>query len=509
MTLAPRSAFSTTTTAANDIPNEIPNSQLDLIPNMPYVSDPALNKYAINAAQYPKVTAMLAGFMRGYRIQVTYYRQCQQGTGNNRTNLSDYAAERDALTSEYERIFNFEITLREKFAFDFDTGKASATVSGQALFYAGIEPTVGDVFTYSVGNGKTGLFRVNLVSSMNWTNDRVYLVSFAIQSVPDSSDNDALVGPVVRDLVWTKMATYGQCYSVISSTAYLLLEKIKVFRRELCRYYHRVFYDKILNAYVRPDGIYDPCCVRFVLSKMTMLDVPVRSKQPYLLDQIVYDGSFWARLNDRYTSTLEGISPLFQYELVTADSLCTYVNELYNHVVILPQDYVPYQGPATTPVTPTPTPVTPSLPGDASITAGVTALHSPYTGPGPGTDAPGTPPSPPATVVPYKTYLYQNPNTVCGVELGSPGDNDSSNYYVFSQAFWTGDTANMTSLERIVYTVITTRAIDQTADDIAETMLGIYQIPVAYLYYTIPIYLHLIDLLMQYVPRDLASPRKW
>ena len=425
---------------------------------MPYVSDPALNKYAINATQYPKVTALLAGFMRGYRIQVTYFRQCQQGNSNNRTNIADYATERNALTSEYERIFNFEMTLREKLTWNYNSGNASGSVTGQALFYAGVEPTVGDMFLYSVGDGKYGLFRVNLVESMNWTNDRVFLVSFSIQSVPDSSDMDGIVGPVVRDLVWTKMASYGQCYSVISATAYLLLEKIKVFRRELCRYYHRVFYDHVLNAYVRPDRIYDPCCVRFMLSKMTMIDVPVRSKQPYLLDNLVYDGSLWARLNDRYTSTLEGISPFYEYKTVTADSLCTYVNELYNHTVILPQKYVPYQGTAVPVVAPSPT----------------------------------TPPCGPTAI-----------------EVGSDDDTSGTNYYVLSQAFWTGDTTNMTNLEQIVYTVITTRTVDQTADAISEIMLGIYDVPVSDQYYFIPLYLHLIDLLMQYVPKDLDSPRAW
>lgn len=509
MTLAPRSAFSATTTAANDIPNEIPNTQLDLIPNMPYVSDPALNKYAINAQQYPKVTAMLAGFMRGFRIKVTYFRRCQQGNSNNRTNISDYATERNVLTSEYERIFDFEMTLRQKLNFDYDTSKAAGSVTGDAIFYAGIEPTVGDMFLYSIGNGKYGLFRVTQVSSMNWTNDRVYLVSFSIQSVPDSSDMDALVGPVVRDLVWTKMATYGQCYSVISSTAYLLLEKIKTFRKELCRYYHRVFYDTDMNAYMRPDGIYDPCCVRFMLGKITMLDVPVRSKQLYLLDDLVYDGSLWARLNDRYVTTLNGISPYCEYATVTANSLSTYVNELFNHLVVLPQKYIPNQ--STVVVTP-PTTTDPSSETGTTtsgftspITAGVTSPVSDYVSVG----DPGVPPTPRKAPSPTSGYLYHPGNLVMGSESPLSATDQSGNYYVLSQAFWTGDTANMTQLESIIYTIITKRTIDQTADSIGDIMLNVYDLAVSDQYYFIPLYLHMIDLLIQYIPRDLDSPRVW
>lgn len=450
MALAPLSAFSNTSTAGNDVPNEIPNTQLDIIPNMPYVSDPNLNKYAINPAQYPRVTALLAGFMRGTRIKVTYFRQCQQGSSNIRTNLSDYSAERDTLTSEYERIYGFEITIPEKFSFSFDTSQSSADVNGQALFYAGLEPTVGDQFLYSAGNGKYGLYRISNVESMNWTNDRVFMASFTLQSFPDSSDVEGLVGPVIRDLNWTKMVSYGQCYSVISSQAYLLLQKIRVFRQELCHYYHRTFYSSELSSYVRPDGVYDPCAVLFVQGKISVQDIPLRAKLLYMVTDDMYDRSLWGRIDSRWITTLNGISSGYQFVTPKVDTLCTEINELFGRTVLIPNKYYP-AGSQNIPVV--------------------------------------------------------NPNT--GITTYEAGDDISAagqEYYVFSQAFWTGDVANMTTLENAIYMLITTRSVTGPAQQLGDIMQNTYQLDAMTQYYTIPLYMHLIDLLIQYVPQDLDSP---
>ena len=168
MALTPRSGFSNTTTGQNDVPNEIPNTQTDVLNNMPFITDTNLNKFAIDTSAYPNTTDMIVGFMEGKRVLVTYYRQLRQGGNNLRTNISDYPTSRNVLDNEYQKILNLEITMRKGFDFEANPELAVIDVSGEAMFYPNMNPNNGDVFTMGTGDGRIGVFQVSSVVPMSW-----------------------------------------------------------------------------------------------------------------------------------------------------------------------------------------------------------------------------------------------------------------------------------------------------------------------------------------------------
>lgn len=336
MALTPRSGFSLTTSGQNDVPNEIPNTQADVLNNMPYVTDTNLNKYAINSSQYPETTKMLVGFIKGKRISVTYYRQLNQGGSNIRTNIADYATTRNILNTEYQKIVNLEITLPKGFDFTSNNETASISITGQAMLYPNMNASIGDIFLAGTGDGRVGIFRVASVTPMSWRTDRIYTITFSIQSFLDETDMSAIEGSVSITSVFEKENYLGGTAALLSETTYLQLQKIKVLRSVMSKYFHQQFFDQGLCSYLRPDGLYDPHLTQFITNKITFCDVQIRAKNLYGKNPFSYNSTIWARLEDRYNTTLNGVSPYYQILGYKENRLGAFVTELHGRSVVTP-----------------------------------------------------------------------------------------------------------------------------------------------------------------------------
>lgn len=336
MALTPRSGFSLTTSGQNDVPNEIPNTQEDVLNNMPYVTDSNLNRFAINNSQYPETTKMLVGFIKGKRISVTYYRQLNQGGSNIRTNIADYATTRNVLNTEYQKILNLEITLPKGFEFTPNNENASVSITGQAMMYPNMNANIGDIFLAGTGDGRVGIFRVASVTPMSWRTDRIYAITFSIQSFLDESDMTAIEGSVSITSVFEKENYFGGTAALLSETTYLQLQKLKVLRSTFSKYFHQTFFDQGLGSYLRPDGLHDPHLTLFMSNKITFSDVVFRAKNLYGKNPFSYNSTLWARLQDRYNTSLNGVYPYYIIASVRDSRLGAYVTELHGKSIVLP-----------------------------------------------------------------------------------------------------------------------------------------------------------------------------
>lgn len=315
---------------------------------MPFVTDSNLNKYAIDPTQYPETNKMLVGFIKGKRINVTYYRLLRQGGSNLRNNIADYSATRDALNTEYQKIINLEITLVKGFEFTANNSSVSASISGQAMFYPNMNPNIGDIFVTGTGDGRIGIFRISSITPMSWRTDRIYTVNFILNSFADPSDITALEGSVTITSVFSKENYLGGTAALLSEQTYIQLLQIKETRSNLCRYYHQKFFDTDACTFIRPDGLYDPWVVMFMANKITMNDVNVRAKN--LLGnsghaQKAYNQTIWARLNDRFNNTLQGLAPYVDTVGYRETRLGVFVTELVGRSIVFPETD-PLQGEA-------------------------------------------------------------------------------------------------------------------------------------------------------------------
>lgn len=337
MALTPRSGFSNLTSGRNDVPNEIPNTQSDVLNNMPFITDTNLNKLAIDPKAYPNTNKMLVGFIQGKRINVTYYRLMRQGGINMRSNIADSPTHRNVLNTEYQKILNLEITLPKGFEFTADPERADIDVHGEAMFYPNMNPNVADQFTCGIGDGRIGIFQVTRVSAASWRSDRIYLVNFSLQGFLDDETSAPLEAAVTLTSVFSKENYLGGTAALLSETTYLHIQTLRARRSSLSKLYYQLFFDKELCSYVRPDGIYDPSAVQFAANKISMDDVHYRPKVLTGSDPKIYKQTIWARLEDRHNTNLYGLASQAVLKGYTQTRMGVFVTELHGRSIMTPE----------------------------------------------------------------------------------------------------------------------------------------------------------------------------
>jgi hypothetical protein len=336
MALTPRSGSLTTPSGPDDPVSDTSVAEDAGLAHLPFITNSELNKYALDTTTYLNTNKALVGFMRGKRVTVTYYRLLNREGINNRTNVADLPSQRNVLSSEYQKILNLEITLPKGFEFTANNAQANMSIKGQAMFYPNMNPHIGDMFTIGTGDGRIGVCRISSVTPMSWRTDRIYTVDFVVHEFVTDANHDPTEGAVTLTSVFSKENYLGGTAALLSEQTFLNLQKIREIRSTLCRHYHLAFFDSNVCSYMRPDGIYDPCVVKFMANKLTMDDLPIRPKN--LLGQItqIYQHSLWARFEDRFNKSLYFVSPYYTLSRYNQTRTGVFVTELYGRSILLP-----------------------------------------------------------------------------------------------------------------------------------------------------------------------------
>lgn len=393
---------------------DTPKNYQDELENLPFIRDPAQERLAFDAEQYPATYNTLLRFAEGSKIRVLYFQNIGNTVNNNRENLADYFMDRGDIHDAVTQISNFLIicTNDDPISMSWNQDKQAGTLTGEGIVLPNMNPSVGDMFVYEFDVGVFGLFRIGSAEPTKWGADKCYRITYQLQTQLARDDVVTLTNKTSFRFVYDDINFLGQRGALLSQDRYLYLNRLKEYRVILSRYYFTKFYDENKCSFMRPDGVYDPYLVWFMASKCSLKDVPYRPEQLYGHDLKSYDRTIWSRLLDRYNNTVGG---------------------LWSNVVL-----DTYVGGAT----------------DVSLTA-----------------------------IANTDYLTVNDAT--------PGD--SGNSYVFSMEFYQGLVALMTPLEVMVYSMITTRYLDQ-ADILVNTYLTQYMsLSDMDQFYHIPMYLHMID----------------
>lgn len=418
---------------------------------MPYVKNTNLEKIAIDTSAYPNAARQLLGYVKGHRIPVTYYRQMRQGNLSIRSQIADYATQRSSLTTEYQKILNLEITLQQGLEFVTDPDHASAGLSGSGMMYPYMNPSVGDVFTYGLGDGRVGVFQISQVDPTSIRNQRIFRVNFVLQNFLTEEEQTALDASVTQTSVFDKTNYLGGTATLLSETTYLNLQKLKAYRSNLSKFYHQKFYDPDIASYAYPGMAYDPYVVKFMANKITMDDVHTRAKVLTGVDLKRYKKTIWARFEDRYNTTVAYLSP--QYALIPyrATRMGVFNTELHGYSIIEPIGYIA------------------------------------------GTE-----------------YIIDSDNCsltdddaipITDIDTGSPYTK-----YVFGSAFYLGTTTAMTPLEQRVYQSIIARNPGDMETFISVFLDSVYSVTPEEQFYRIPVYMHLIDQSLQIGYREIDAP---
>jgi hypothetical protein len=423
MALTPRSGSSTLPSNPNDSSNTVPTNLPTPLADMPFISDSNLNKFAIDTTQYLNTTKQLVGFMKGKRISVTYYRLLNREGSNNRTQIADSPTLRNIINTEYQKISNLEITLPKGFEFTANNEQSNMSIVGQAQFYPNMNPNIGDLFLMGTGDGRIGICRISQVTPTNWRQDHIYITDFVIQEFLDETNQAVIEGAVTLRSVFSKQNYLGGTAALLSEESYTLLLKIAEVRNNLCRFYHQRFFDPDTCTYIRPDGIYDPFVVQFMANKLTMDVIHVVPKILTGKNPKLYQQTLWARLEDRYNTSLAGLAPCCLLAPYGETRMGVFVTELYGRSIVMP---------------------------------------------------------------------------TC--------DTDGTTPYLYTSAFYTGNTTTMSVEELLVYNVITQRSMGDLNILVTNYLDPVYTLSADQQFYEIPLYIHLIDMAMQSQYREVDAP---
>jgi len=304
------------------------------------VTDSELNKYAIDVDTYANPTNELIGFIKGHRVPVTYYQLLNQGGSNMRQNVADYPTTRNVLDTEYRRIANYEMTFPKGFDIATDTAKASLGVTGEAMLYPGMNPSIGDIFTCGLGDGRIGVFQVSSVSTQSFRADRVWTIDFTLQSFADSSDIDPISGSVTEKLVFEKTNYFGSTKSLLSETTYLSRQKMKTLREILIVNYFDQFYDEDVGTIMRSDGVYDETVATFITGKTSVAEIHIRPKLFRTLDPKIYNRTIYGRFINRYNTSLSNLFTTSTDTYYYQTDMGVFVTELVQRKFVQPNQVV-------------------------------------------------------------------------------------------------------------------------------------------------------------------------
>lgn len=417
-------------TNANTLPQiESPDSANDVLRDLPFVKNNALEQLAFDSSQYPSSYAQIQGYMAGHRIPVTYF-SLQNSRQSVRTGIADSSEVRANIHTEYERWDQFEITLAGPMTVETNQETKSSTLTFVARLYPGHIAKNGDYILTDIGDNQIGVFKVVRVSiPSTWREQRCFEIGCYMISILTDEWSSRLQACTSRRLIFNKNDGDN---SLLTEDNYSYVSEMNRLRNGFCSTYYRMFYDRRHSTLFRPDGVYDPYVVRFINNLASvMVTGHLRAVQLLIDVEHTYPGCIWSRLEDPYFFDLSFITPTFGCCTRTARENDTFATALSGR--------------------------------------------------------------------PFVSIAYAHSQSVQPGQV-APID-DSLLPYVFSSAFYNGDTANMSEFETIVYTAITTRNVPNIPNFITNYIRTWESLPRNQLFYRIPLYVWLMDMAIDNLSR--------
>lgn len=274
-------------------------------------------------------------FPEGSPIIVTYYHQ-NISQIDIRTAPTDISLLGHPVHKDFTKIMNFEFRLLDQLNSEFNDEDNSFHISGEALFYPGFNPYIGDIFLLDLGDNKIGEFKLNNVTPTSYRQGKYHRVVFEILTYV-TAEVLQLLEEGVRDTVYFNKNVYvGEGdYVFLKHESYLQLQELKKKRKELLQFYTNEFYREEWESFVRPDEIYDPYLVEFLRRRFALKDIKVRPSQLNSRIKNYYESVWYLFTNSEYQTNLDNVQSIAYVNYFKADALATDLNALINRYQIL------------------------------------------------------------------------------------------------------------------------------------------------------------------------------
>lgn len=253
--------------------------------------------------RYHELHGTLMQYVSGTPIRVTYYKQLLPDD-RERTSFGDTDFIEHDSHIDLEQIINFEFRTESQFNFSWDSEKGIANFSGEGITYPGFEPTIGDLFVYKIHDA-IGLFVITHIEPLSLRQGSYHRINFILRSRLNADDRKILESRTRSSSVFDIQKCLGEKLTLLKHSSYITLEKLREIRKSLSIYYNHIFYNELVESYLRPDGIYDPYVVKFMLKKNDTFVIKKRPMQLVIVDD--YLDTIWSIFTDLKHSDIQSL----------------------------------------------------------------------------------------------------------------------------------------------------------------------------------------------------------
>ena len=301
---------------------KLPEKTNDLVepyPQYPRPEDTHLAREEINDKSFTHRTSYdpdrfhetfgtLTQYVSGTPIKVTYYRLILSDD-TERTAFGDVDFVDSDNHIDLEQILNFEFRTESQFNFNWDSENGEAAFTGEGIVYPGFEPHVGDKFVYRIHDA-IGLFAITHVEPLSLRHGAYYRIAFNFRSRLNERDMNTLRARTKSTVVFDVQKALSENLSLLKYENYIILEELRRTRIELAQHYNNKFYDPLIESYIKPNGIYDPYLVEYMLKKVSMSVVRNRPRQCIITND--YEASLWSLFTYQRHNDLSSVMPAFE-----------------------------------------------------------------------------------------------------------------------------------------------------------------------------------------------------
>jgi len=281
------------------------------------------NKTALSKDRYGSVVESLLGFGEGAIVIVEYYKKSNPLMTNNSANTS-FSIEKSNVHTSYSLIHNFEFRLDGELDVSQDQDTLQMTVTGKGFTYPGFLPTAGDIFLLKLENSEIGVFVVTNVSRFTLKQATYRSIDFYMYKLLDDDILEKLNSSVAEELYFDKEKFLTDTSTILTSTSYNQLNKLKDAKQKITDLYFAEFYsskDKtvflnktytILDENNDPEDktvkLFDPYLVKYLIRKLNTSTIPTGLKElSGSITKFTENNCFWDLLFDKNVNRLNYI----------------------------------------------------------------------------------------------------------------------------------------------------------------------------------------------------------
>ena len=221
--------------------------------------------------RYTPLSSLMT-FVEGSTYTVDYYSQVL----NQDTALFSQDPGQSPLYHQFKKINRLEIKLDSPLSGSQDEESKRFTIKGSGLIHSFVIPNHGDMFTADVGDGREGVFQVEISEKKSIFKESVYAIDFTlvyfVDADPDRKHKD-LDAKVVQELHYVRDFIRQGQNPLISTSGLNALQELEYYYAHFVKEYFRLFFSNEFSTLLIPGqqhSIYDSYITNVIKSILSI-----------------------------------------------------------------------------------------------------------------------------------------------------------------------------------------------------------------------------------------------